>query len=210
MAAIALLWTVVTEQVLARTEVCSDAPQLFWPTNSSPWWCSVLCGTHRNLKAGKVQRSSPETWSASDSDIHTGIQFRKPVSQQPDLKVEQPNSRGFHRIAWVSRAELNITQLILVIGTRAENTVGIKPFFGIYELTAFLPELALFTYQKAAFRRTTRVLIEYHWHSCFSFSLLVHCAPNILMNYWDKKALKNMFNDALRNKRLSLLGAWMP
>lgn len=47
----------------------------------------------------------------------------------------------------------------------------------------------------------------YHGNSCFSFSLLIHLVPNILTNHLDKEVFKHMLNDALRDKKLSLLGA---
>lgn len=40
-----------------------------------------------------------------------------------------------------------------------------------------------------------------------SHFLFMHFVPNILMNHLDKKVFKHVLNAALRNKKLSLLGA---
>lgn len=165
---------------------------------SLPW------GTHCSDKAGMEHRHRLPgklgwLWQLHSAD---------PVQQScltEDVKVEQPHSRGSHRTVWESRAEGNSTHLMAVIGTRPENTLQMKPFCCTDNLIAVLKELALLTYGKAAFRG--KGLKGDHGNSCFSFSLLIPFVPNILMNCLGKEVLKHVLNAALRNKKLSLLGA---
>lgn len=121
------------------------------------------------------------------------------------LEVEQLHSRGFYRIAWVSWAQGNSTRLRAVLGTQRENTLQVKPFCWTDTWIAVLRELALLTYGKEAFRG--KGLKGHHGNSCFSFSLLIHFVSNILMSHLFKEVFKHVLNAALRNKKLSLLGA---
>lgn len=120
-----------------------------------------------------------------------------------DLKVEQPHSRGFRRIARVSRAGGNGTRLTAVIGTPPENALQVKPCCGTDNLIAVLKDLALLTYGELSEGRALKDTVEIP----ASHFLFMHFVPNILMNHLDKKVFKHVLNAALRNKKLSLLGA---
>lgn len=116
-----------------------------------------------------------------------------------DGKGEQLRSRGSCRAARVSGAEGNSTPLIAAIGHNLKMHLQFCLSAGTDNLIAVLKELALLTHGKAAFRG--KGLKGYHGNSCFSFSLLMHFVPNILMNHLDKEVFEHVLNTALRNKK---------
>lgn len=98
-------------------------------------------GTRCNLKRGMLQQQQlSETCNASGSYIHVWVEFRKPVSVACLNRISRSRTAQLQRFPQncISRPELNITQLILVIGTKTENIVRIKPFFWKHHLIAFL------------------------------------------------------------------------